>query len=543
MGDAWWRRAVIYEVYPRSFADGNGDGDGDLRGLRDRLPYLRELGVDGIWIAPWYPSPMADGGYDVSDFTGIHPLFGDLADADAVIAEAHALGLRVLTDMVANHTSIEHPWFTAALAASPGSPERSRYLFRDGRGPSGEQPPTNWISAFGGSAWTRIAEADGTPGQWYLHLFAEEQADLNWSNETVRTDFDDILRFWFDRGVDGLRIDAAPALAKAPEFPDADYGGDLRFITIRWVGNPHWDVDAVHEVFRRFRAVADEYRDRILVAEAVVSSAERLAAYLGPDEMQTAFNFPYLKSAWDAGALRSVIDDTREQLGPIGVPPTWVTSSHDEVRLRTRYGRRTTSAAYFADGQGEPIDLGLGLRRSRASALLTFALPGTAYLYQGEELGLPEVDDMPDDAITDPVFRRTGGETRGRDGCRVPMPWSGDEPPYGFSAAGAATWLPQPADWAALTVAAEEADPGSMLRLVRAALALRRSVPGLLDDDFRWVDDRDGVLAFDRGDGFRCVVNLSGAAVPFDATRPVLLASAGPVDGMLPSDATVWLGR
>jgi alpha-glucosidase len=543
MDDAWWRRAVIYEVYPRSFADADGDGDGDLRGLRERLPYLRDLGVDGIWIAPWYPSPMADGGYDVSDFTGIHPLFGDLADADAVITEAHALGLRVITDMVANHTSIEHPWFAAALAAAPGSPQRRRYLFRDGRGPSGDDPPTNWISAFGGSAWTRVTEADGAAGQWYLHTFAEEQPDLNWSDEAVRADFDEILRFWFDRGVDGLRIDAAPALAKAPDFPDADYGGDLRFITIRWVGNPHWDVDAVHEVFRRFRAVADEYVDRIFVAEAVVSSAERLAAYLGPDEMQTAFNFPYLKSAWDADALRSVIDDTLGQFVPIGVPPTWVTSSHDEVRLRTRFGRRTTSSAHFADGQGEPVDLELGLRRSRASALLTFALPGTAYLYQGEELGLPEVDDLPDEAITDPVFRRTNGETRGRDGCRVPMPWSGDEPPYGFSPDGAATWLPQPGGWAGLTVAAGEADPGSMLRLVRTALALRRSLPGLAADDFRWADGRAGVLEFDRGACFTCIVNISGAAVSIDATRAVLLASADLVDGLLPNDAAVWLGR
>ena len=541
MSDPWWRRAVIYEVYPRSFADGDGDGNGDLAGLRSKLPYLRDLGVDGIWIAPWYPSPMADGGYDVSDFQGVHPMFGDLDDADAVIAEAHALGLRVVTDMVANHTSIEHPWFRAALAAAPGSRERARYLFVDGRGPGGDAPPNNWISAFGGSAWTRTIDASGAPGQWYLHTFAEEQPDLNWADEGVREDFDAILRFWFDRGVDGLRIDAAPALAKADGFPDADYGDDPRFLTLQWVGNPHWDVDVVHEVFRRFRRIADEYDgDRIFVAEAVVSSAERLAAYLRPDEMQTAFNFPYLKGAWDAGALRTVIDETLEQFVPIGVPPTWVTSSHDEIRLRSRYGRRTTSSAHFADGQGEAVDLALGLRRVRASALLTFALPGTAYLYQGEELALPEVQDLPDAVIQDPVFARTDGEIRGRDGCRVPIPWSGDAPPYGFSTAGATTWLPQPAGWGDLTVAAEEADPGSMLRLVRDALGLRRSLPA---DGFRWSGDREGVLEFDRGDGFTCVVNISGSPVPIDAARPVLLASADPQAGVLPSDAAVWLGR
>lgn len=541
MPEAWWRRAVIYEVYPRSFADGNGDGDGDLEGLLQRLPYLAELGVDGLWIAPWYPSPMADGGYDVSDFTGIHPRFGDLRDADAVIAAAHALGLRVITDLVANHTSTEHPWFRAALAAGPESPERARYLFRDGRGPGGAAPPNNWISAFGGSAWSRVEEPDGTPGQWYLHLFAEEQADLNWSDPAVQQDFDAILRFWFDRGVDGLRIDAAPALAKAPDFRDADYGGDPRFVTIRWVDNPHWDVDAVHEVVRRFRRIADEYEDRILVAEAVVSSAARLAAYLGPEEMQTAFDFAYLKCAWDAAALRRVIDASLAQSVPIGVPPTWVTSSHDEVRLRTRFGRRTTSAAHFADGQGEPVDLELGLRRSRASALLTLALPGTAYLYQGEELGLPEVEDLPDEVITDPVFRRTGGEFRGRDGCRVPIPWSGDAPPYGFAPDGARTWLPQPEGWGGMTVEAERRDPGSMLRLVQRALMVRRE--RLAIDDFRWVCARPGVLEFDRGPGFTCVVNLSGAPVPIDGAREVLVASAGPTDGMLPDDAAVWLGR
>ena len=541
MSDPWWRRAVIYEVYPRSFADADGDGNGDLAGLLSKLPYLRDLGVDGIWIAPWYPSPMADGGYDVSDFQDVHPMFGDLDAAGAVITEAHALGLRVITDMVANHTSIEHPWFRAALAAAPGSRERARYLFRDGRGPRGDEPPNNWISAFGGSAWTRTTDASGAPGQWYLHTFAEEQPDLDWADEGVRRDFDAILRFWFDRGVDGLRIDAAPALGKAEGLPDADYGGDLRFVTIRWVDNPHWDVDVVHEVFQRFRRVADEYEgDRIFVAEAVVSSAERLAAYLRPDEMQTAFNFPYLKGPWDAGALRTVIDETLEQFVPIGVPPTWVTSSHDETRLRSRYGRQTTASAHFADGQGETVDLALGLRRVRASALLTFALPGTAYLYQGEELALPEVQDLPDAVIQDPVFARTNGETRGRDGCRVPIPWSGDAPPYGFSPEGATTWLPQPAGWGDLTVAAEEADPGSMLRLVRDALTLRRSLPG---DDFRWAGEREGVLEFDRGDGFTCVVNISGSSVPIDAARPVLLASADPVAGMLPNDAAVWLGR
>ncbi|HET6825825.1 MAG TPA: glycoside hydrolase family 13 protein [Amnibacterium sp.] len=543
MTSTWWRSAVMLEVYLRSFADGNGDGEGDLIGLRARLPYVKDLGVDGLWITPWYPSPMADGGYDVSDYRDIDPRFGTLADADALIADAHALGLRVITDMVPNHTSDRHPWFLAALAAPPGSPERARYLFRDGRGPGGGEPPNNWISAFGGSAWTRIREADGRDGQWYLHTFAPEQPDLDWTDEAVLSDFDDILRFWFDRGVDGLRVDAAPALAKAPGLPDADYGPSPRFVTVEWEDNPHWDVDAVHDVFRRWRRIADEYADRgerIFVAEAVVKGAERLGKYLRPDELHSAFNFPYLKSAWDAGAVRGVIEETLGAMAAIGAPPTWALSSHDEVRLVTRYGRTTTSAAFFADGAGEVSDPALGLRRARAAALLMLALPGGAYLYQGEELGLPEVLDLPDDVLQDPIFVRSGGANRGRDGCRVPLPWSGSEPPFGFAPPGTRTWLPQPATWAPLTVEAEVADPESTLSLHRAVLHIRRGEPALAGLDLRWLEAPAGVLAFERGGGFRCLVNLSSAPVPL-GDGEVLLSSAAPVDGLLPTDTAVWL--
>ena len=539
----WWRRAVIYQVYPRSFADGNGDGDGDLAGLRQRLGYIKELGVDGIWMSPWYPSPMADGGYDVSDFTDIHPMFGTLDDADAFLREAKALGLRVLVDMVANHTSDEHPWFLAALAAPPGSAERARYLFSDGRGPDGDQPPNNWISAFGGSAWTRVTEADGTPGQWFMHMFAEEQPDLNWNNEEVLDAFDEVLRFWFDRGVDGIRVDAAPAMGKALGLPDADYGGDLRFTTLSWVGNPHWDVDDVHDIFRRWRAVADTYGgDRVFVAEAVVSSPERLALYLRPDEMHTAFNFHYMKASWAAGPIRAVIDETLASLVEVDAPATWVLASHDEARLVTRYGRPTTSSAHFSDGQGEVSDFGLGTKRARAAALLMLGLPGCSYIYQGEELGLPQVDDLPDEVLQDPVFKRTNGKMRGRDGCRVPLPWSGTHPPFGFSAADATPWLPQPVEWAALTVQAQEADPASMLQLYRTALQVRRSVAAFASRDFAWRDAPEDVLDIDRGDGVRCVLNLSGS--PYDLGAATVLVSSGPVtDGLLPHDTAAWVSH
>jgi alpha-glucosidase len=542
----WWRRAVIYEVYPRSFADGNGDGEGDLAGLRARLRYLADLGVDGIWIAPWYPSPMADGGYDVSDFCDIHPMFGTVAGADALLTEAHNLGLRVIIDVVPNHTSNEHPWFKAALGAAPGSRERSLYFFRDGKGENGDEPPNNWISCFGpqveGSGWERVVEADGRPGQWYLHSFAVEQPDLDWRSPDVLERFDKILHFWFGKGVDGIRVDAAPALGKEPGLPDADYGGDLRFLTLEWVENPHWDVDEVHEVFRRWRKLADTYDgDRVFVAEAIVSSAERLTNYLRPDEMHSAFNFPYMKSAWDAAALREVIDDTLEQFVPIGVPATWVMASHDEVRLVTRYGRKTTSSAHFADGQGESSDPVLGTRRARAAALLTLALPGSAYIFQGEELGLPQVEDLPDEVIQDPVFKRTNGETRGRDGCRVPLPWSGDQPPYGFSPKGAQTWLPQPAGWSSLTVEKQLADSDSTLSLHRSALQIRHDHPGLQTEEFAWRDAAPGVLDFGRGDGFRCVVNISGQPIALDESAQVLLSSAPIEDGKLPADAAAWL--
>ncbi len=534
----------MYEVYPRSFADSDGDGDGDLEGLRQRLPYLAELGVDGIWIAPWYPSPMADGGYDVSDFCGIHPMFGTLDDADAVVREAHQLGLKVIIDIVPNHTSDQHPWFQAALAAGPGSPERGRYLFRDGRGESGEVPPNNWISCFGGHGWTRVVEGDGRPGQWYQHSFASEQPDLNWANEAVLAAFDDIIRFWLDRGVDGLRVDAAPALAKAAGLPDADYGGDLRFLTLEWIGNPHWDVDDVHSIFRRWRALGDAYEgDRVFVAEAVVSSAERLSHYLRSDELHSAFNFQYMKSAWDAGVLRDVVEETLAALAPVGAPATWVLTSHDEVRPVTRYGRRTTSSAHFADGEGETSDRALGTRRARAAAMLMLALPGGAYIYQGEELGLPQVDDLPAIVLQDPVFKRSGGAVRGRDGCRVPLPWSGAQTPFGFSPGGARPWLPQPVEWAELTVEAESADPDSMLALYRNALRLRHDVGELRADEIAWREAPDGVLDFDRGGGARCVVNISGSAIELDPEYTVLLSSV-PLEGeALPPDATAWLVR
>jgi alpha-glucosidase len=547
---AWWRNAVIYQIYIRSFADGNGDGIGDIAGIRSRLPYLAGLGVDAIWITPWYPSPMADGGYDVADFRDIEPEFGTLAEAEQLIAEAHGHGLRVILDIVPNHTSDAHEWFQAALRADPDSPERARYWFRDGRGPDGAFPPNDWKSVFGGPAWARLHDDEGVPEQWYLHLFAPEQPDLNWSNPEVRTEFEDVLRFWFDRGVDGFRIDVAHGLAKHAGLPDVGSQDKEELLAEHddQPDHPHWDRDEVHEIYRDWRAIADSYAGseqgrRVFVAEAWVGTKmDRLGNYLRPDELHTAFNFDFLSCPWAADRLRTVIDRTLTTLGKVGAPATWVLSNHDVPREVTRYGREDTSLA--SARSGGTFDVELGRRRARAAALLMLALPGGAYVYQGEELGLPEVD-LPVEVLQDPIWERSGHKHKGRDGCRVPLPWSSDGPAYCFGEGE--PWLPQPSEWKQLSVEAQVNDADSMLALYRAAIALRRSLPGLVEGELHWLDDEPSdALAFGRGPGFACVVNLGPEAVALPEHEEVLLASA-PLDrassgpSRLPSDAAVWL--
>ncbi|MFF4211142.1 glycoside hydrolase family 13 protein [Streptomyces sp. NPDC001796] len=550
----WWRSAVIYQIYIRSFADGNGDGVGDIAGIRSRLPYLKSLGVDAIWINPWYKSPMADHGYDVADFREIDPLFGTVAEAEELIEEAHRHGIRVIPDIVPNHTSDRHAWFQAALAAGPGSPERERYVFRPGRGPDGAEPPNDWVSSFGGPAWTRLPD-----GQWYLHLFAPEQPDLNWEHPEVRAEFESILRFWFSRGVDGFRIDVAHGLVKHPELPDLpprpEPAGVLGPLSRRddteerirqHVDHPHWDRDEVHEIYRAWRKVADEFPgDRSFVAEAWADTPERLAAYVRHDGLHTAFNFDFLMASWDAKDLRAVIDDSLAMLGAVGAPATWVLSNHDVMRHVSRYGRRTVKR-WLANERYEPegpLDLELGIRRARAAALLMLALPGGAYIYQGEELGLPEVEDLPESVLQDPIWERSGHTERGRDGCRVPIPWSGHTAPFGFSPEGAsaAPWLPQPADWGERSVEAQTGDETSMLELYRRALRVRREHPALGDGTLVWLDAPAGVLALRREPGFVCVVNLSSEAYRLPDHTSVLLTSGPVEDGLLAPDQAAWL--
>jgi alpha-glucosidase len=522
--DPWWRDAVIYQVYPRSYADADGDGIGDIDGIRAHLGHLSDLGVDAIWMSPWYPSPMADAGYDVADFRDIDPVFGTLAGAEALIAEAHAAGIRTIVDIVPNHISSEHPWFKAALA-SPDAPERDYFWFRDGLGPDGAEMPTQWRGEFGGDTWTRAPD-----GQWYLHLFTPEQPDLNWDHPDVRAEFESILRFWFDRGVDGIRIDSAALLLKDPALPEVREGSP----------HPFHDLDEVHEVYRGWRRVADSYENRALIGEVWMPEVERFANYLRPDELHAAFNFDFLGCAWDPRLMRESIDRTLHAHEAIGAPATWVLSNHDVTRHVTRYGRAETTFSFDNNLDGTPVDLELGTRRARAAALLTLSLPGSTYVYQGDELGLWENETIPVDQLQDPMYGRRG---HSRDGCRVPLPWSGDESPFGFSPddAPAAPWLPQPAEWKDRTVQAQTGDPSSMLELYRAAISLRRREPGLHDASFTWLEAAPGVLAYTRGSEFACVLNLSAAAVPLPGHQTCLIASS-PLEGeLLPPETAVWL--
>jgi alpha-glucosidase len=522
----WWRDAVIYQVYPRSFADSDGDGMGDLPGITSRLPHLRDLGVDAVWLSPFYASPQADAGYDVADYRTVDPMFGDLGDADDLVRTAHTLGLRVIVDLVPNHCSDQHAWFRQALREGAGSPPRERFHFRPGAGRDGELPPNDWESVFGGPAWTRTTEPDGTPGEWYLHLFAPEQPDFNWHHPAVHDEFRSVLRFWLDLGVDGFRVDVAHGLVKAEGLPDVGHPGQVALLGTAEV--PYFDQDGVHEVYREWRQILDAYPgDRIAVAEAWTPTIERAARYLRPDELHQGFNFAYLTTDWDAAALREVIDRSLSAMGAVGAPATWVLSNHDVTRHTTRFGNPPGAGTQLRTAG----DRALGLRRARAATLLMLALPGSVYLYQGEELGLPDVTDLPDGVRQDPSFFRAAGQDGFRDGCRVPIPWSGRKAPYGFGPVeGGPSWLPQPEEWAALSVEAQTGDPASTLELYRAALAVRRDHPALgAGAAVTWLAAPDGVLAFRRDaadGGFVCTVNASARPVTLARPGRLLLSSA-----------------
>jgi alpha-glucosidase len=510
----WWRSAVVYEIYVRSFADSDGDGVGDLPGIRSRLPYLRELGVDGIWLTPFFPSPGADHGYDVADYVDVDPQFGTLADLDALVADAHELGLRVTIDVVPNHSSSEHPWFRNALA-DPGHPDRARYVFRPGRGGG---PPNNWESVFGGPAWT----LDEPSGEYYLHLFAPEQPDLDWHNPQVQRDFEDVLRFWLDGGVDGFRIDVAHALFKDRLLRDEPEGvsvvrpGETAGFDRRRV----IDQPEVHPLYRRWRELTDGYGDeRVLVGEVVLRDQARVARYVRPDELHLAFNFRLLWQEWDADAMRAAVDGTLAALGPVGATPTWVLENHDVMRLPSRYR---------------------SLERARAAALFLLALPGTIFLYAGQELGLEEVD-LPDGVRQDPIFFHTAGARKGRDGCRVPLPWDGGPPGFGFTSG--TPWLPIPNRWAEATVAAQKRDSSSNLSLYRSALAARRASDALRSGSFEWRAGPHGGLVFGRESADEHVVAaVNVSAEPFELPEGELVVASRPgLSDRLPPGSAAWV--
>jgi alpha-glucosidase len=551
----WWRQASVYQIYPRSFSDSNGDGLGDINGITAKVPYLKQLGIDAVWLSPFYPSALADGGYDVDDYRNVDPRLGTLEDFNAMASALHSAGIKLIVDIVPNHSSDRHEWFQEALASPKGSAARDRYIFRDGLGEKGELPPSDWDSVFGGPAWERITEPDGTPGQWYMHIFAKEQPDFNWDNPEVREDFLKTLRFWSDRGVDGFRIDVAHALTKnledtLPTKADLEAKGESLYLE---GAHPYWDRNEVHEIYAEWRKLFNEYNPpRTAVAEAWVHT-DRRARYASPEGLGQAFNFDLLQADFNAAQFRKIITKNLAEAEGSGASSTWVFSNHDVVRHATRYGLPVSEhiaggeimagqagKKWLLDGgRREDVDLGLGLRRARAASLLMFALPGSAYLYQGEELGLQEVgNEIPDSERQDPAFFRNKGVEIGRDGCRVPLPWTAEGPSFGFGAGSA--HLPQPSWFGDVSVLVQEDAPDSTLSLYRSALGLRRNLQSA--ESLEWLDDvsQGDVLAFARPDGWINVTNFGDEPVALPAGE-VLISSAPLTDGTLPAATTVWL--
>ncbi len=539
----WWRQAVVYQIYPRSFADANGDGLGDIPGILSRVDYLASLGIDAVWLSPFYPSELADGGYDVADYRDVDPRLGTLDDFDAMVQALHARGIKVVVDIVPNHTSDQHAWFQEALAAGRGSAARERYIFRDGEGENGSLPPTDWVSVFGGSAWERVED-----GQWYLHNFAKEQPDLNWDHPEVREDFLTTLRFWSDRGVDGFRIDVAHMLTKdlTEPLPSKD-----ELALIPQDGNhPLIDRDDVHDIYAEWRRVFDSYDPpRTAVAEAWVHPS-RIHLYASPESLGQAFNFDLLEADFDPDQFRRIVSDNLALAAQSGSSSTWVLSNHDVVRHATRYGLPAATrsngwrpdekhgASWLLSGGTEPeLERERGLRRALAATLFILGLPGSTYVYQGEELGLHEVAEIPASERQDPTYFRTEGAEIGRDGCRVPLPWTASGSSFGFGDDG--SHLPQPAWFAESAVDVEDADPSSPLNLYRRALRLRRELQGAEELAWQPTDSQD-VLRFRRPGGWEIVTNFGESPYELGEGR-VVLASTPVTGGMLPGEATAWL--
>jgi alpha-glucosidase len=535
----WWRQAAVYQIYPRSFKDSNGDGIGDLKGITSKVTYLQSLSLDAVWLSPFYPSALADGGYDVDDYRNVDPKLGTLDDFDEMLAALHNVGIRVFVDIVPNHSSNRHEWFIDALNSDPGSPERARYIFRDGKGKNGELPPSDWPSHFAPSAWTRITEKDGKLGQWYCHLFAPEQPDLNWDNPEVEADFIKTLRFWADRGVDGFRVDVAHAMKK-------DLSEPLRSQPTLGYENPQFDGKGVFfdrtelfEVYKEWRKVFNEYDPpRVAVAEANVP-IERMPLYASDKTLGQAFNFAFLDAKFDPVDYKDTVQKSLEIADKNRSSSTWVLSNHDKIRHATRYGLHPVvneKKWLLADGLTHPLDREVGTRAALAATMFILALPGCTYMYQGEELGLHEVTDIPHDQIQDPAYAGNLFTEKGRDGCRVPLPWNGSGTSYGFGSGG--SHLPQPAWFATVNVASQDGVVGTPLEIYRKALALRKELQS--EELLMWHETKNReVLHFSRPGGWNCMINFRAHSHAFTAKE--ILHSSAPLDGfVLPAATTVW---
>ena len=549
----WWRSAVIYQVYPKSWADSDGDGFGDMAGIRGGLPYLARLGVDAVWFSPWYPSPQVDGGYDVADFRGIDPMFGTVADVELVpTPTTWASRSSSTSSRTTPPTGMRSSRRRGHRAGVPGL--GAVYCVR-GAG-DGSSPPNDWRSVFGGPAWDPVLDRAGQPsGWWYLHLFDSAQPDLNWGHPDVRADFVETLRFWFDRGIDGFRIDVAAGLVKAAGYPHSGENDGPRLTLAEALALPQWDQPDVHEIWREWRRVADAYSPpKAFVGEVWVGSDLSLAQYIRSDELHTAFNFNFLKCPWDAAEMRTIIDASLGTAGSVGAPTTWVLENHDVPRVTTKYAIEATGTR-MPEFNTAPVpdvlaDHARGLARARAALVFMLGLPGSAYIYQGQELGLEEVVDLPADRRQDPAFHRTAGLEGYRDGCRVPIPWAIEGPSFGFSPNGS-SWLPMPEHWGALSVEAQTGDPGSMLELTRRMLRMRRSEPALGDGDMTWVSaPGDSCLVLRRPAGEHephvlVAMNLGEAPALVPAAE-VLASSSGALEPTqegirLPPDTAAWL--
>ena len=537
----WWRQAVIYQIYPRSFRDTDGNGIGDLNGIIEKIPYLASLSIDAVWLSPFYPSALFDGGYDVDDYRDVDPKIGTLLQFDTMVKKLAKHDIKVFVDIVPNHSSIRHHWFQEALASPPGSPARNRYIFRDGEGEKGELPPNDWPSHFAPSAWTRTTNPDGTPGQWYMHLFAPEQPDFNWDNPEVHEDFKKTLRFWSDRGVAGFRIDVAHALKRDMTEPYRSYPKIIEFDNPLTGDAVLFDRNEVHEIYREWRKVFDEYDPpRVAVAEAYVR-VERRVLYARPDELGQAFNFDLLEADYDAATYKELITNAIIWSEKEGSSTTWVLENHDRPRVASKFGlpKGYDYKKWLAtDGKEPHCDQELGLKRAVAAMAMLFALPGCTYIYQGQELGLQEVADLPEEAIQDPQYLRNNKIFKGRDGCRVPLPWSADTPFFGFS--DKASHLPQPA-WFKDYAVDQQEDGESTLNLFRTIIAARRKLQA--EEKYQWHETGDsGVLHFSRPNGWHCIHNFDGK--PFALPEGELILQTAPlVDGKVGPATTVWLKR